>query len=79
MTEKAKHKQKFKGKIVSYSGKTAVVEVARYLKHAKYRKYFKRSKKYSAHDESGTHKVGDGVYIESSRPLSASKKWVVKE
>ena len=78
MTEPVKHKQKIKGNIVSTRDKSAVVEVARFVKHPKYRKYFKKSKKYTAHDETGQRKIGETVVIESSRPLSGSKKWVIK-
>ena len=78
MTVPTKHKQTFKGKIVSSAGKSAVVEVMRYIKHPKYRKYFKRSKKYGVHDETGQHKIGETVVIESSRPLSGSKNWIIK-
>ena len=78
MTEPVKHKQKIKGKIVSSTDKSAVVEVTRFVKHPKYRKYFKKSKKYTAHDETGQRKIGETVVIESSRPLSGSKKWVIK-
>lgn len=78
MNSTVKHKQSLRGKVVSISpGKTAVVEVARYLKHPKYKKYLKRSKKYSAHCESGQCKIGETVVIESNRPLSKTKKWKI--
>jgi len=40
-------------------------------------KYFKTSKKYKAHDEKNEYKTGDKVVIESSRPLSKDKRWVI--
>lgn len=79
MKNEIKSKQRFKGKVVSDAmQKTVVVLVSRYVKHPKYKKYFKRSKKYKAHDERNEFKVGDTVVIESSRPISKTKKWVVK-
>lgn len=79
MNNPSKRKQRFKGKIVSLpSPKTAVIEVESFLEHPKYRRYFKRSKKYSAAYENGEFKIGEKVIIESSRPLSKTKKWVIK-
>ncbi len=68
------------GRVVSDKmDKTIVVEVERTHKHATYRKYVKSSKKYKAHDEDNACKVDDFVVIEESRPLSATKRWVVVE
>ena len=57
--------------------KTVVVEVERTFKHPIYKKYIKRSKKYHAHDETDTLRVGDKVMIEESRPISKLKTWKV--
>ena len=57
--------------------KTVVVEVERRVMHPVYKKFIKRSKKYSAHDENNTAKVGDTVRIEECRPISKSKRWTV--
>ena len=57
--------------------KTVVVEVERTFKHPMYKKYIKRSKKYHAHDETDTLKVGDKVMIEETRPISKLKTWKV--
>ncbi len=59
--------------------KTIVVEVTRRTIHPVYRKYIRRSKRYKAHDEANTCKVGDRVLIEECRPLSAQKRWRLKE
>ena len=59
------------------SKKTVVVEVERTFKHPIYKKYIKRSKKYHAHDETDTLRVGDKVMIEESRPISKLKTWKV--
>ena len=57
--------------------KTVVVEVERTFKHPIYKKYIKRSKKYHAHDETDSFKVGDKVMIEETRPISKLKTWIV--
>ncbi len=60
--------------------KTVVVLVERLKEHPKYRRRYKVSKKYKAHDEKGEYKIGDVVVIEECRPISADKRWkVVKE
>jgi small subunit ribosomal protein S17 len=57
--------------------KTVVVEVNRFIKHPKYQKYFKVSKRYKAHDEENKHKVGDKVEIRETKPISKQKSFVV--
>jgi 30S ribosomal protein S17 len=53
--------------------KTITVLVETHKKHAKYGKRVQYIKKYKAHDEENTAKVGDIVVIEETRPLSATK------
>ena len=55
--------------------KTVVVQVDRRIQHPLYKKFIRRSKKYMAHDETNTSKVGDRVQIRECRPLSKSKHW----
>lgn len=57
--------------------KTVVVSVTRFVKHPKYQKFVKISKKYKAHDENNAHKVGDTIEIIESRPLSKDKHFTV--
>jgi small subunit ribosomal protein S17 len=57
--------------------KTVVVSVSRFIKHPKYGKFYKVSKKYKAHDEDNTYKVGDTVSIRETRPISKDKKFTV--
>ena len=57
--------------------KSVVVRVERRVMHPVYKKYIKRSKKYTAHDENNLCKVGDVVQIQECRPLSKTKTWVV--
>ena len=70
-----------KGKVVSKMGiKSVVVEVSYREQHPVYGKVIIRRKKYHAHDEADTAKVGDAVTIMETRPLSATKRWrIVKE
>ena len=56
---------------------TIVVSVNRYTKHKKYKKYMKTSKKYKVDDKGNTAKIGDKVVIESSRPISKDKHFVL--
>ncbi|MEI7511664.1 MAG: 30S ribosomal protein S17 [Candidatus Peregrinibacteria bacterium] len=58
--------------------KTIVVTVHSYKNHPIYKKPFRTSKKFVAHDEMNACKEGDTVSIQESRPLSKRKCWVVK-
>ena len=76
-TVKQNSRKRLEGVVVSDKmAKTVVVEVKRFVKHAKYGKFMRRSKKYKAHDEAG-HKVGDKVVIEECRPISKDKHFKV--
>ncbi len=59
--------------------KTIVVTVHDYKTHPVYKKPFRTSKKYTAHDEKNLLKEGDSVCIQESRPLSKTKHWIVVE
>ena len=66
------------GIVVSKMGAKSVnVQVSYREIHPVYGKVVTRTKKYHAHDESDTVKVGDAVTIMESRPLSATKRWRV--
>ena len=52
---------------------TISVAVSSYVKHPKYKKYARRTKKYLAHDPGNTAAIGDKVTIRSCRPLSKNK------
>jgi small subunit ribosomal protein S17 len=68
------------GKVTSAKmQKTIVVEVQRLVKHPKYQRVVRISKKFYAHDEQRKAKQGDTVSIVSSRPLSRLKRWRLKE
>ena len=69
-----------KGTVVSKMGAKSVVVKVEYRElHPVYGKVIIRSKKYHAHDEADTAKVGDKVVIMETRPLSATKRWRVVE
>jgi len=59
--------------------KTVTVAVTRMVKHSRYLKYMRRTKRFNAHDESNECRAGDQVVIQESRPLSRTKRWTVIE
>ena len=66
------------GEVVSdKSDKTVVVKVERTYKHPLYKKYIKKDKKYSAHDENNKFKIGDFVQIRECAPKSKTKSFEV--
>jgi len=68
------------GKVVSDKmDKTIVVAVETYKKHDLYHKRIKYTKKYKAHDENNTAKIGDVVKIMETRPLSKDKRFRLVE
>ncbi len=65
-----------KGTVVKISGaKTIKVEVIEYRTHPKYLKQYRITKKFLAHDEKETAKVGDSVVIKQTKPVSKLKTW----
>lgn len=59
--------------------KTIVVAIENRSPHPKYGKTVVKTKRYKAHDEENTCKVGDRVRIQETRPLSRTKRWQVIE
>lgn len=59
--------------------KTIVVTVETYHMHPKYKKRYKSSTKFYAHDEKGLAKLGDTVTVGETRPLSRLKRWSLIE
>jgi small subunit ribosomal protein S17 len=57
--------------------KTVVVLTEDRVKHPKYGKVIRRTKKYTAHDADNACGVGDRVLLMETRPLSATKRWRV--
>ena len=56
---------------------TVTVSVERRFKHALLQKTIRKSKKYRAHDEQNTFKIGDLVRIIECPPKSKTKRWEV--
>ncbi len=78
METKIVHKKTLRGVVVSDKMQdTVVVAVSRYIKHPKYKKYMKSTKKYHAHNPGNTAKMGESVTIRSCRPLSKTKSFEV--
>ncbi|MGD1844231.1 MAG: 30S ribosomal protein S17 [Salibacteraceae bacterium] len=59
--------------------KSIVVSVERKVKHPKYGKFVKKTKKFVAHDEQNECGIGDTVRIMETRPLSKRKNWRLVE
>ena len=79
-TQTTKYVRTKKGVVVSTKmQKTIVVEVRTYKTHPKYQKRYRVSRKFYAHDEKGTAKMGDMVVIKETRPLSKLKRWELIE
>jgi len=73
-------KRVLQGIVVSdKADKTITVKVERQIAHPLYKKYYKRSKKFMAHDENNDAKEGDKVRIQEYRPMSAKKRWMMIE
>ncbi len=75
-----KRRQMKVGRVVSDKmDKTVIVAVEYTRQHPIYKKAMKRTSKFAAHDEENQCKTGDVVRIEETRPLSKTKRWVVRE
>jgi small subunit ribosomal protein S17 len=68
------------GQVVSTKmQKTIVVEVEMRKAHAKYKRIVRSTKKFYAHDEQSSARMGDVVRIRETRPLSKLKRWTLEE
>jgi len=68
------------GRVVSNKmNKTVIVAVEKTVTHRLYHRGLKKTSKFAAHDEENRCTVGDVVEIVSSRPLSKTKRWRVRE
>lgn len=68
----------FEGVVVKTAMKdTATVLVERYVKHPKYKKFMRLSKKFLVHDVGNTAQVGQKVVIKETRPISKRKHFVL--
>ena len=68
------------GQVVSTKmQKTIVVEVEMRKAHRKYKRIVRSTKKFYAHDEQNSARIGDMVRIRETRPLSKLKRWNLEE
>lgn len=68
------------GKVTSDKmDKTITVAYEIKVKHPLYKKFFKKTTKFKAHDEKNECKIGDTVKIMETRPLSKDKRWRLVE
>jgi len=66
------------GTVVSdKNDKTIIVRVERRFAHPEMKKTVRSTKRYHAHDEGNTAKVGDMVRIEECKPISKQKRWMI--
>ncbi len=77
--ERGKRKQRTGIVISDRMDKTIVVAVESKYQHPLYKKILKRIKKFKVHDGQETSKIGDKVRISEVRPLSKTKRWILKE
>lgn len=56
---------------------TVVVRVERLIKHPKYKKFIKVSRKFKAHNPENQFHTGEKVLIQETRPMSKEKRWIV--
>ncbi|MEX0597224.1 MAG: 30S ribosomal protein S17 [Candidatus Paceibacterota bacterium] len=78
ITSNTINKRTLKGKVVSTAmQKTVVVAVNKTKVDPLYKKRYTVTKKYKAHNENDSIKLGDIVTISESKPLSRHKRWIV--
>ena len=70
-----RHPQKEGVVISNKMNKTIVVAVVSLKRHRIYKRTYKWTKHFYAHDENNTCQIGDVVRIEETRPLSKLKRW----
>src|SRR6516162_380259 len=78
--EKQSRRNEKVGQVVSTKmQKTIVVEVEMRKAHPKYKRIIRSTKKFYAHDEQNSARLGDMVRIRETRPLSKLKRWSLEE
>ena len=78
--EKQARRNEKVGQVVSTKmQKTIVVEIEMRKAHPKYKRTVRSTKKFYAHDEQNTARVGDMVRIRETRPMSKLKRWQLQE
>ena len=78
-TTGARRNEKVGNVVSTKMQKTIVVEVEMRKAHAKYKRIVRSTKKFYAHDEQSSARMGDVVRIRETRPLSKLKRWSLEE
>ena len=74
------HHRVYVGNVISDKmAKTVVVAVPWVQHHRRYGKMIRRVKRLYVHDPYGLCQLGDHVSVEEVRPLSRTKRWLVKQ
>ncbi len=73
------HQEKIGTVVSNKMNKTIVVSVVSLKKHRIYKRTYKQTKHFYAHDEENTCQIGDVVRISETRPLSKLKRWKLEE
>lgn len=76
---KSRRVQKVGHVVSNKADKTIIVAVETLKKHRIYKRRFKQTKRFHAHDEENSCQLGDLVRIEECRPLSKNKHWRLVE
>ena len=84
MTEQPKEergrRQAKVGTVISNKmNETVVVAVGKTIEHRLYHRIMKRTSNFHAHDAGNRCGIGDRVEIVSTRPLSKTKRWTVRQ
>lgn len=79
--ESERARRKFReGVVVSAAmEKTIIVAITESVRHARYRRTVRRTKRLYVHDEESLAKVGDTVRVVETRPYSKLKRWRIIE
>jgi len=76
MAGQEKKARTMQGVVVSNGMQDSIVVLtSRFVKHAKYKKFIKKSTKVMAHDADNACGVGDTVTIQECKPMSKNKSW----
>ncbi len=74
-TERNRRKERIGLVVSDKADKTVTVAVETLVRHKRYKKRVRSTKKFMAHDEANEARMGDTVRIVETRPLSARKRW----
>ncbi|RMF59002.1 MAG: 30S ribosomal protein S17 [Calditrichaeota bacterium] len=79
MESRGRRKSKIGIVVSNKMDKSIVVSVERLVKHKLYKKYYRKTSRFMAHDPENQCGIGDRVKIAETRPLSKMKRWRLVE